>query len=183
MCPIMYEKEAKQLPDFLSTYICLEKEVSRRVRNVSRPFCTKCSDRCCQEIFCRESRESAFLSRIIGLQRVKYDPEDGWMGAHGCRLDSGKPLVCHDFFCSDILSSPSFEAAGIQALVKGFAGIGDKAYGNLHLMCIDDLNVISAKKIYKMTRKMEQLSGTWPAAGARRLPIGEPLRDGVEINS
>jgi len=136
----------------------LEREIMGRVSEISRPFCVRCKAKCCQEIICRESVESALLSRMIASQGIAYDKKNGWMSAEGCRLAFGRPLVCHEFFCDDILQSPVFRATDIQSVISEFAAIGNKAYGNTHLLCIEDLGAVSRKKIHRMRCRMAALT-------------------------
>jgi len=150
-------KDSEQLLGLFHAYVSLEEKITQRVSETAKPVCAECRETCCEEIICRESLHSTFLNRIIGFQDVQYDPEDGWMSAQGCRLGSGKPLVCHEFFCEDILKRFSSKAASIRELVSDFAGIGNKAYGNTHLLCIDDLETISGKKLFKMKSRIEHL--------------------------
>ena len=135
-------------------YAPLEKEIQKLIYEASTHFCGKCSSSCCKEEICKESIESSFLSILVEKQRIRYDTQNGWISPSGCRLDYGRPLVCYEFFCEDILKSYLFKAANIQEIIKDFASVGNKAYGNTHLLCIDNLDIISSTKIEKMIYKI-----------------------------
>ena len=148
---------AKPILKVLNTYMSLEKEILKRVRDISYTFCSKCKGECCDEVICRESLESPFLSILTQRQGIQYDKINGWLGSRGCRLAYGKPLVCHEYFCEQLLTDHQFQASSIQKVIREFAAIGNRAYGNTHLICVHDLSLISLKKALKMNYQMEKL--------------------------
>ncbi len=143
-----------KLANLFDRYAFLEKEIQKLIYQASCHFCGKCSSKCCKEEICKESIESSFLSILIEKQRIRYDTQNGWISPSGCRLDYGRPLVCYEFFCENILKSYLFKAANIQKIINDFASVGNKAHGNIHLLCIDNLGVISSTKIEKMIYKI-----------------------------
>jgi len=156
-CQIMSGKDFNSLSNLIHCYISLEKEILKRTNEISNTFCVKCPTKCCEEKICRESVESQFLSRLIKLQQIEYDEKNGWMSPHGCRLDYGRPLVCYEFFCEQILANNNFKASNIQQAVKEFTSIGNRAYGNTHLICVGNLSLISPKKIFKINNNILDL--------------------------
>jgi len=145
------------LARFFHSYISCEEMILKAVRAVSHPFCSICRTKCCKENMCRESVESIFLSRLIKRQHIAYDPKNGWMSVHECRLSFGRPPVCYEFFCEPILRSNHFKASNIQQGIKEFISIGNRALGNTHLICVDHLQLISSKKILQMNDRIDQL--------------------------
>jgi hypothetical protein len=143
-----------KMEKLLKIYISLEKEIQKLIYQICSHYCGKCSLRCCKEEFCRESIESPFLSMLIERQNIKYDFQNGWISPSGCRLNYGRPLVCYEFFCKDILKSPLFIDKNIKKIIKDFTSVGNKARGNTHLVCIDNLETISPTKIDKMIYKI-----------------------------
>ena len=140
--------------NLIERYIVLEKEIQKLIDPFSRNFCGRCTGKCCREEICRESIDSAFLLMLIEKQSVSYDHHDGWQGSSGCRLAFARPLVCYDFFCDDICKSHLFKTADIQTIIHDFISIGNKAHGNTHLLCIDNLDVLSPQKIQKILYKV-----------------------------
>ena len=138
-------------------YSSLEKEIQKRTKQISEYFCKKCSSTCCKEEICRESIESRFLHILIKKQNVDYDRQKGWIGPSGCSLNYGRPLVCYEFFCERILRNNNFRASNIQKIIKEFISIGNRAYGNTHLICIDNLKTISIRKIVKINCEIKGL--------------------------
>ena len=153
----MNGKDFNPLLSLFHSYISLEKEIVKKVSDISNTFCFKCPTKCCEEKICRESVESQFLSSLIKLQNIQYNKKNGWMSPYGCRLDYGRPLVCHEFFCEQILVSKNIQASNIQQAVKEFISIGNRAYGNTHLICVDNLSLISPKKIFKISNQIWKL--------------------------
>lgn len=138
-------------------YISIEKEILKKIREITHPICAACRKRCCEEKMCRESIESPFLRHLVDLQHLQYDCQKGWIGRDGCRLNYGRPPVCHEFFCNRILADEKFRKADIQPLLKAFISAGNRAHGNAHLICVPDLRVISSRKLLKLRSKMELL--------------------------
>jgi len=143
-----------KLGELLDGYASLEKKIQKMIYPVVNHYCNKCISRCCREEICKESIESSFLSVLIEKQRIPYDTKNGWISLSGCRLGFGRPKVCYEFFCEDILKSDLLIPAYILEIIKDFSLIGNKAYGNIHLLCIENLEIISSKKIDKMIHKI-----------------------------
>jgi hypothetical protein len=101
--------------------------------------------------------KSAFLTLLVKKQKVRFDPRKGWTGPSGCRLAFGRPLVCYDFFCDAISKNGPFQAADITEFIHEFVSIGNRAHGATHLICIDNLECVSRKKIKKMKKKIDSL--------------------------
>lgn len=146
------------LPILFQNYLSLEKEIQKRTKQISEHFCKECPSKCCKEEMCRESIESKFLYILIKKQNVDYDRQKGWIGPSGCRLNYGRPLVCYEFFCERILRNNNFRASNIQQIIKEFISIGNRAYGNTHLICIDNLKTISIRKIAKINGEIKRLT-------------------------
>lgn len=144
----------RTLATLVDRYTSLEKETQKLMYPLSSHFCMKCSSPCCKEEICRETMESPFLSILINKQKAGYDTQNGWISPSGCRLVYGRPLVCYEFFCEDILKSPLFKAMDIKKIIRGFVSVGNRAHGNSHLLCIDDPGMISSTKIGKMIGKI-----------------------------
>jgi len=142
----MSGKDFNPIFGLFHTYIALEKELIKRVNALTMFFCLKCQAKCCEEEICRESVESQFLSCLIKFQTSQYDPKNGWISSQGCRLAYGRPLVCYEFFCNEILNDKNFQALNYQHAIKEFINIGNRACGNTHLICVDNLKKISTRK-------------------------------------
>lgn len=140
--------------ELLDRYIRLEKEIQKLIYPLSQLYCSKCRGECCSEQICKESTESAFLSMLVERQRIAYDKRNGWKGTRGCRLDYGRPLVCYEFFCDNILKSSLFITSNVQTIINDFGSIGKNAHSNIHLICLDNVNILSTRKTEKITAKV-----------------------------
>ena len=145
------------LDETIDRYIDLEIEIQKLIHPVVNPFCSQCRGACCKEEICKESIESSFLSLLTQKQAVHYDTQSGWLGPSGCRLAFGRPLVCYEFFCDEVLKSTVYKTAGVQAIIKDFVAIGKNAYGQTHLICVEDLDRLSVGKIDKMDATIRSL--------------------------
>lgn len=143
-----------KMAGLIDSYVSLEKVLQQLIFQTFRHHCENCASRCCREEMCRESMESAFLAMIVKKQGVRYDNRTGWTGPSGCRLAYGRPLVCYEFFCDRILQRQSGRDKKIAEMIRDFTTIGNRAHGRKHLMCIEDLGIISPAKIEKMVSKI-----------------------------
>jgi hypothetical protein len=91
------------------------------------------------------------------MQQIQYDSKNGWIGPSGCRLKFGRPLVCYQFFCNEVIESALYKSVGIQAIINDFVSIGKSAHGDVHLICIDNLEILSPQKIEKICYKIKML--------------------------
>ena len=128
-----------RLNNLIDLYIELEKKIKNLVHPFNRQFCAPCAEKCCKEEYCRESIDSPFLLKLIAKQGISYDKQKGWLSPSGCRLAYGRPLVCYDFFCDAISNSNDFKTSKIQAVIKEFVATGNRARGNTHLICIENI--------------------------------------------
>ena len=143
--------------ELIKCYISLEKKIQKLIHQVTHPSCSICNGKCCKEEICKESLESTFLAILTKQQGIQFDSRSGWLGASGCRLAFGRPLVCYDFFCEDVLKNTLFKATGIQAIINDFITVGKNAYGSRHLICVDNLDRMSSNKIEKITHNIQTL--------------------------
>jgi len=146
----MLTRKTTGIDDIIDGYIALEKELQKLIHQVIGPFCSNCRGECCKAEICKESTESAFLEILIKKQQIQYDNRSGWLGASGCRLEFGRPLVCYEFFCEDVVKNAIFKASPIQAIITDFVSIGKNAHGNTHLICVQNLDCLSSRKIEKI---------------------------------
>ena len=150
-----HKNNTDQLLFFLRTYIQIEKKLLAKVKNLSADYCRICQLKCCKEVYCRESMESSFLNTLISFQQIQYDPQYGWLTPHGCQLAYGRPLVCYEFFCSKILLDVNFKRFNLLEDIREFISIGNRIYGNTHLICVENLRLITPQKLIKIQSKME----------------------------
>ncbi|MGD8298970.1 MAG: hypothetical protein PVG67_21400, partial [Desulfobacterales bacterium] len=72
--------------------------------------------------------------------QVPNNPQKAWLSETGCRLPVGRPPVCYEFLCANILDA---QQTGIHryamiVLSKLVSHIGKKALGSRHLIEVMD---------------------------------------------
>lgn len=128
-------------PDWIDEYIALELAVQGPMLELCAASCSVCKTPCCREVFCRESRESAFLRLVVARAEASgYRADVGWLGAEGCRLAFGRPPVCYEFLCQRILDGLEDDVARRAALRLGkiIPDVGRQALGRAHLVELEE---------------------------------------------
>ncbi len=158
----MNEKENNILfSKIIENYIKLENLIQGLINHVSGEQCKNCLSICCKEEICRETIDSYFLGLVVKKsQSIEYDYMNGWVSNEGCRLKSGRPLVCYEFFCDKLLMQTNHKMESMKSIIKEFISLGNKSHGNKHLVCIDDLGRISRTKLLKINEKITSLIKT-----------------------
>jgi hypothetical protein len=133
--------------------------------------CTRCTSVCCKEPLCRESIDSDFLRFVLGARVADYSVRDGWHAAgSGCRLSHGRPLVCYEYFCEQ------FDPQAVNALrqlSRAFKKVYARALAEQHILVVDDIGRISARKQRLILGRLEALRDR--ANAALRLALCERL--------
>lgn len=139
-------------------YIKLENLIQGLINHISGEQCKNCLSICCKEEICRETINSCFLSLVIKKnQSIEYDYMNGWVSNEGCRLKNGRPLVCYEFFCDKLLIHANHQMEFIRYIINEFVLLGKNSHGNIHLICIDDVSIISRTKLLKINKKITSL--------------------------
>lgn len=124
--------------------------------------CARCTRVCCREVFCRESVESDFLKFVLGPRVEAYDENAGWfMPGAGCRLSYGRPLLCYEYFCEKF-DSP--DAGTIRQLSRALKTLYANALGGQHILVVDDIGRIGARKLRTLHDRLEGLRDRATAA-------------------
>jgi hypothetical protein len=145
----------KPLEELLNRYAELEVRVREMMSRLFSSSCGMCTSCCCRADICEEAVESAFLSKLLarqGLNAGAMDDRFGWLDVNGCSLEYGKPTVCYDFFCDDLLARlPDDETRfAVRVLGKLMLHVGTDAFKGIHLtelMDPDDLEQLDFKSI------------------------------------
>jgi hypothetical protein len=145
----------------IDRYVQFEQRVRRWTDRWCRPFCSTCDAVCCRSDFCLETRQSAFLARVVRQTAPEsvFDTTRGWLGATGCSLVAGRPPVCYEFLCSDICNAVAGDSDRRHALLAAsmvLSHAGKRVLGGRHLVEATrsaDLNRINEKRF--MTRLVE----------------------------
>jgi hypothetical protein len=141
----------QSIDDILEPYAELEKSVRTLMTELFSDSCGMCTACCCRADICEEATQSAFLSKLLikqGLAATDMDDRFGWLDLNGCSLEYGKPPICYEYFCDQLLSRLPDDEARYSARILGklMDFVGKEAVGNWHLvevMSADDLEKVS----------------------------------------
>ncbi len=130
-------------------YAALEREVQNLISACCSYACSICTSRCCRTDLCEEAFSSPFLKALHGYEpdSTQFSDQYGWLTENGCSLSLGRPPVCYEFFCDDVLNGQRNEGHRYVLRVLGrlLNHVGEQALEKLHLIEIsgeEDLNRI-----------------------------------------
>jgi hypothetical protein len=131
-----------ELEHILREYAAFEDEVRRFSSELLLQWCSSCREVCCQAVYCRETLESPFLVLLLKkYSRQGYNnTQKVWLGEAGCKLAVGRPPVCYEFLCANILDArqPGMHRYAMTVLAKLISHIGKRALGSKHLIEVMD---------------------------------------------
>lgn len=147
-CPLEIRKKACVLMQqnvfskVLWRYAALEREVQLLIDERCGKVCSLCPSCCCRTDICEEAFDSLFLRKLHGQTRrsVSFSERYGWRTERGCGLALGRPPVCYEFFCEDLLriQPDSLHRYALLVLGRLVDHIGRDALGHTHLVNITD---------------------------------------------
>jgi hypothetical protein len=147
-----------ELIELAEAYAALEMRVNRLMRAACSGICGACCRVCCRAEMCRESLESPFLVllREQGNNKPAWDDDRGWLGSRGCALTVGRPPVCYEFICPDILEAQPSQAAQarLQELAMLLTQAGRRAIGGDHLVEIMTTERLALVKPRRMAARI-----------------------------
>jgi hypothetical protein len=157
-----------QLNKLAIDYAGLEIRVQRLMKTACGQTCAKCPKVCCRPEMCRESLESPFLALVRKNSKPSpaWNPQKGWLGLEGCRLKVGRPPVCYEFLCNDILAGQKDENARtcLKSLACLLSQAGRKALGGDHLVAIMTQERLAKIKPQRLAARL-----AWAAAALSAL--------------
>lgn len=151
-------------PDILSKiiwrYAALEREVQTLISGRCSYACSICPSCCCRTDLCEETFHSAFLKALHGHapDSTQFSDRYGWRTENGCSLSLGRPPVCYEFFCDDILNSQRSEAHRyvLKVLGKLLNYVGEQALGDRHLVEISDKQDLNRIPLDRFKEKVNE---------------------------
>ena len=123
-----------ELKHLLEEYAELEQAVQALVSSQCREVCALCTTCCCRADLCEEALESPFLRLLHGRDGLESD-RYGFLTETGCALELGRPPVCYEFFCAELLAAqPDDQQRGLLRILGRLpAFAGQNARGNASL--------------------------------------------------
>lgn len=130
------------LSQIIWRYAALEREVQNQIRSRCSAACSACSSCCCRADLCEESFQSSFLMILHGQKPDSpyFSDRYGWRTENGCSLGLGRPPVCYEYFCDEVLRCQPDDGTRfvLKLLGKLLDYVGSHALGSRHLVEITD---------------------------------------------
>jgi hypothetical protein len=149
----------EDLDHIVKDYAAFEAEVRAYSSELWFQWCSNCRKVCCNAIYCRETLDSPFLQLLLKQQPQRFSAsiQNGWLGEAGCQIPVGRPAVCYEFLCGDILEATQtrMQRYAMIVLSKLISHIGKRALGSRHL--IELMNPAELKRV-KYSRFKKRLS-------------------------
>ena len=131
-----------ELEHILKAYAEFEAEVRAFSSELWFHWCSSCRKVCCKAIYCRETYESPFLYLLSKNHclEISYSTQKSWLNETGCKLSVGRPPVCYEFLCANILDArqTGMHRYAMIVLAKLISHIGKRALGSRHLIEVMD---------------------------------------------
>ena len=131
-----------ELEHILRDYAAFESEVRAFTSELWDQWCSNCREVCCKALYCRETFESPFLFLLLDKYSYQFhnNTQKAWLSEAGCRLSIGRPPVCYEFLCANILDAQQtgMHRYAMIVLSKLVSHIGKRALGPRHLIEIMD---------------------------------------------
>lgn len=123
-----------RLETFIENYTELEQGVQVLVTEQCRTSCGICTACCCRADICEEAVDSPFLRALHRQQELESD-RYGFLCASGCTLPLGRPPVCYEFFCKELLEDQPDDLHRTLLKILGHlpAYAGERACDAIHL--------------------------------------------------
>lgn len=123
------------LDNLIKLYAEIELGVQELMRDRSGPVCAQCTCVCCRADICEEAIESPFLKKVH-KQADLFSDQYGFLTQTGCGLETGRPPVCHEYFCNDqFYYQPDDQHADVLKVLGALVShAGRNADGEIHLV-------------------------------------------------
>ncbi len=159
--------DEQRFRELVHAYADLETRVREMVSALCGSACGVCTSRCCTPDICEETLASAFLTflRSVCCPGVVFTDQFGWQGVGGCELRVGRPPVCYEFYCREILECfpRPYERYLMRVLGSLIAYVGKDAAGCVSLVAIrtrEALRTVDAAQV------LERIGHACAALGA-----------------
>jgi len=151
---------ATELSMILKDYVDFETTVRQQIADICAPHCSVCQRVCCRPEYCRENIDSPFLNliRSKSLPDKAFSAERGWLTSNGCALSAGRPPVCYQFSCSQIIDAlPDDQHRYLFNVLSNLVPyIGRRSLGNRHLVEIMDPARLTQIKFKRFAARLDE---------------------------
>lgn len=145
-----------KLKHLIKEYAELEREVQVLVSAQCREGCELCTACCCRADLCEEALESPFLCAVHGRDELDSD-RYGFLTETGCALTIGRPPVCYEFFCDELMAAQPDALHRDVLVVLGRlpAYAGENAHGEEHLVEILQAEELEHLAFQRLEKQMQ----------------------------
>lgn len=146
-----------RLKKFLKEYAELERGVQALVSAQCCESCGLCTARCCRADICEEALDSPFLQALHGKKELDSD-RYGFLTECGCGLEIGRPPVCYEFFCDEILEAQPDELRRDVLRILGYLPTftGENALDDTHLVEIMQVEQLDGINFQTLENQLQQ---------------------------
>jgi hypothetical protein len=148
-----------RLKHLIAEYAELERGVQELVSVQCREVCGLCTSCCCRADLCEEALESPFLCAVHGRDELESD-RYGFLTETGCALEIGRPPICYEFFCNDLLAAQpdDLHRDVLRILGRLPAYAGENAHGEAHLVEIMQEDQLEQLAFHRLEKQMQNAS-------------------------
>ncbi|MEI8206312.1 MAG: hypothetical protein WCG03_05485 [Kiritimatiellales bacterium] len=146
-----------KLKHLLEEYAELERGVQELVSAQCRDVCELCTACCCRADLCEEALESPFLRLLHGRDELESD-RYGFLTETGCTLEIGRPPVCYEFFCAELLAAQpdDLQRDLLRTLGRLPAYAGQNAYGDAPLAEIMNKKELEHLAFQRLEKQLQE---------------------------
>jgi hypothetical protein len=156
-----------ELDLIISKYAAFEATVQDYTSGYFRAYCSVCTDVCCKPEFCRETLDSPFLAlvRMARNPAASYSKETGWLSATGCTLTTGRPPVCYEYLCDEIMTcqTTGMHRYADTVLSKLISHLGRRVCKGKHLVEILEHKDLYWVKLSSFENRLRQSEAAFQA--------------------
>ncbi len=169
----------QELEQVLKDYAAFEAEVRVFSSGLWFQWCSNCRQVCCKSVYCRETIESPFLYLLLQKHshHISFNTQKDWLSQTGCKLSVGRPPVCYEFLCGNILDG---QQTGMQRyamiiLSKLISHIGKRALGPRHLIEVMDPDDLKKIRYSRFQKRLSEARNAFEAV--QSIFRGDKLKD------
>jgi hypothetical protein len=146
-----------RLTHLIQDYAALERGVQELTVSLCRDGCELCTACCCRADICEEALDSPFLRLLHQRDELESDAY-GFLTQTGCALEIGRPPVCYEFFCEDLLAAQPDDLHRDLLRILGQLPnhAGHNARGDAHLVEIMHAEELDQLAFQRLEKQMQE---------------------------
>ncbi len=154
----------KDFFEIVDNYIALEKDINKRIREISGPVCSKCDKVCCDEKFCESVLKSEFLCFVVMRDFEKsgkffdISEQKHFLSPRGCILEAGRYPECTRFICLRIVQhgfKDPYEKIYYYGISNLLSGISNSFWGRYNLFDLEMIKILSNKGTLRLKKRID----------------------------